>query len=205
MSETPNFCCGALSKPIDGKPKFQGIDTYSDLKQYHKERFNFDVLSKVFEDFLSNVNRDQFMNGHIQDGKYIFTHDKIRYRATVENGQEFRNGETIYTTVIRLPNDGFLYTHPDEMKIFKKPSEVGHRHHSDEWCLLDCTETMSKFSKLIGHSRDFLGSDKIKYNTFYNYEEYGVDFNAFFGDKKLTVCFHYGYPESPFEDYWFDT
>jgi hypothetical protein len=59
--------------------------------------------------------------------------------------QEVESGRTppvtTHVTNVRLPNDGFLYSRPNEIKVFKRPEEVGVHHHSYGWHFLDKGET----------------------------------------------------------------
>jgi hypothetical protein len=95
------------------------------LSQYTRRqpRGSTSKSSSIFDDFLAG-------NGPILNPCYvIFTHDKIKYRATVNVDIVKKGGDPpkveTYTTV-RLPN-GFLYTRPDALKMLKTPQEVGVR------------------------------------------------------------------------------
>eukprot|EP00727_Mastigamoeba_balamuthi_P014537 m51a1_g9708 hypothetical protein (201) ;mRNA; r:1399691-1400293 len=174
--------------------------SYDEARDKCADRFDFKKLDGVFASFLaSGVDISS-------PGSAVFDYDKARWRATIECSTCQSHGKKVFCTSLRLPNDGFLYPDPKKegMRIFKEPHEVGLRHCSDGWYLLDRSEPGALLPTVVALAEKTLG-DALKQKMFYNFASGSLDYLALNGDKEISVLFHHGFPESPFEDFWFDS
>jgi len=165
---------------------------------FKPERFKLSLAAGVFDSFLNSWPQPRAL----ENATVIFLHDKITYRGEIRHNRLFSRGVACWSTTITLPNDGFFYPHPQNLKVFS--SESRERHGTEGWLLLDHAES-KVFDAMKLFAATKLGT-KPQYHIFYNFDHNMMDFQAINKETRdlISFSFHYGVPETDFDDQWFE-
>lgn len=163
---------------------------YHEMRELYPEKFELAVLDEVFlsfyqvaKDYIDIVN----LNESTHREEVLFQHSRhwyksiysVRHCITLEGVEKRLH--------IKLPNNGFLYPCPKELKIFKSPEYP----ESLEIVKLD-QDHISQFPSLVSFAKLFLSTSEVFCKLFYNWRSDVFEFIAF-SDKNRHegVCFSY--------------
>eukprot|EP00727_Mastigamoeba_balamuthi_P002406 m51a1_g12162 hypothetical protein (207) ;mRNA; f:11849-12469 len=179
---------------------------YEDFRVAFARNFDFGKLERLFDSFMANGARDipAAPPDPAVPRYVIFEYEGSKWRATIESNQ-YRTalGEERKCLTIRLPNDSFFYPMQSELNVFQ--STVGRRHHSDGWVLLDRSEPSRLLPTITTFMETYTGAGAGRVKMFYNSSHRSLDVKVFNkAGTEITVVFHHGDPESPFEEFEFE-
>jgi len=200
--------------------------SYPEAEKSLAAKFDFKILNDCFEAVVVSANAVQPSPFDSPTDVYVlYTYDNLTYRSTMKREKYIKPGGIVEDCFnIRLYNDRFLYPHESDLSVFKPP---GFRHKSFEWSLLDGTEH-NKLPSLVKFCQTRLSNPQLpremqfadaqlprerqfadaQCHMFYSFKDYAVDFKGIFKNGKqwtsVSISFHHGFPENPFDDVWFD-
>jgi len=172
--------------------------TQFELEKKFPGRFKLSLAKEVFDSFL----RDWKAPHVLKDLVVFFEHDKITYRGEIRREEQQYKGQDCWSTKISLPNDGFFYPHPAKLKVLDPTPKF--RHGSAGWIMLDRPETLV-FDSIRSFCTTMLGG-KPGFHLYYNFNFNMMDFQAInkTTSDMINVSFHYGTPETDFDDEWLE-
>jgi hypothetical protein len=189
------------------------VDNYSLYRHCMPRRFDLSNLSGIFDSWFGEFD-DVKAIPQLADVPYPTTtapytmyyhHDQHTYKSYAYISHYTANNVKNTTLNIKLANDGFIYPKDSELTIFRSTQP---RHHSNVYKKLDKVH-LAKFTSLINFSKAYLGSESLRVQLFYSFDEDRMDFKAFDSSNThlgVVITFErgpcYDGQFDPDEDYW---
>lgn len=132
-------------------------------------------------------------------------HDHHVYRSDVKVTHFYRDKKRERMLTIDLPNNGFLYPCPHELKVFKS---TDFPHCSSNNMKLDALH-LAKSPRMIDFAKEYLSSTSVSCKMFYNCSSCIFDFKIY-NQREGTdsVCFSFRHLNNVDheidDDYWLD-
>jgi len=190
---------GAFVRPLGGLQ-------YDQAKALFADRFKLTHLTEILNSWQNSapqLTTDNFDNYYGKEVVYFYHYDKLLYRSTLwgTTWQEPKGKRLIRSLNIKLSNDGFLYPHTNELKVFR--SDIRRHDGDSHWTLLDREQAITTFSHHIAFAKSYFKTTKVlDVKVFYNFFMDRIDFKAWFGEDELVISYEPGFPETDFNDEW---
>ncbi len=170
---------------------------YDDLRVAVPDRFDLGMLDAVFHSWHCSVKTEDLVEVSIDKKNAFlevhFEHDHHFYRSDTKVTHFISPGKTERKRMlsIKLPNNGFIYPHPNELKIWQSAQP---RHPTNgTFVSLDISH-LNHFPTMISFAKSYLSVSRVFCKMFFDFENNIFDFKAFDapgGNDCVLFSFHF--------------
>jgi hypothetical protein len=184
--------------------------SYDDLRRSMPERFDLSMLDTIFTSWNTSwqsvANKSEYsLENQRAEILVELEHDHHVYRSDIKVSHFYRDKKRERMLTIKLPNNGFMFPCPYELKVFES-ADFCHRPSTH---VKLAAAHLAQFPQMIHFAKAYLSSASVSCKMFYNVLNGAFDikiYNMRGGTDSVCFSFHRcDTLDHEFdEDYWLD-